>query len=116
VTTGVVQVQTALPDAASAQALAATLLTERLAACVQVTGPVESRYWWQGQLEHTTEWLCLIKSTSEVVPRLLTRIRALHPYDTPELLVLPVSDGDVDYLRWVRENVQSEKGEGRSEK
>ncbi len=108
-TTGVVQVQTALPDAASAEALAATLLTERLAACVQVTGPVESRYWWQGKLEHTTEWLCLIKSTLEAVPRLLARIRELHPYDTPELIVLPVSDGDVDYLRWVRDSVRGEK-------
>ena len=108
-TTGVVQVQTTLPDAASAEALAATLLTERLAACVQVTGPVESRYWWQGQLEHATEWLCLIKSTAGAVPRLLSRIRELHPYDTPELIVLPVSDGDVEYLRWVDEEVSGQQ-------
>lgn len=108
-TTGVVQVQTTLPDAESAEALAATLLTERLAACVQVTGPMESRYWWQGQREQATEWLCLIKSTAESVPRLLPRIRALHPYDTPELIVLPVSDGDAEYLRWVKDSVRGER-------
>ncbi len=108
-TTGVVQVQTTLPDAESAQALAATLLEERLAACVQVTGPLDSRYRWQGKLEHATEWLCLIKSTTEAVPRLLSRIRALHPYETPELIVLPGSDGDAEYLRWVKDSVRGER-------
>lgn len=115
-TTGVVQLQTTLPDADRARTMAATLLDERLAACVQIVGPVESRYWWQGKLEQATEWLCLVKTTAESLPRLQTRLRQLHPYETPEILVMPVLAGDPDYLRWVGGSVGSEKGEARSEK
>jgi periplasmic divalent cation tolerance protein len=109
VTTGVVQVQTALPDADRARTMAATLLEERLAACVQVIGPIESRYWWQGELESAIEWLCLIKSTEDVRPRLMPRIRELHPYETPEIIVTAIVAGDVDYLRWVKDSVRGER-------
>jgi len=116
VTTGVVQVQTTLDTDAAAHHLGDLLVAERLAACVQVTGPVHSIYRWKGRVESANEWLLLIKTSEEVLPRLLPRVRALHPYDTPEIIVLPVMSGDPDYLAWVRENIGSEKGEARTEK
>lgn len=114
-TTEVVQVQTTLPDEPAARQLAATIVGEQLAACVQVLGPIHSTYHWQGRVETALEWLCLIKSSASRLPDLLPRLRALHPYDTPEIIVLPIIAGDPDYLRWVRESVGGEKGEGRSE-
>lgn len=115
-TTGVVQLQTTLPDEQAARQLAATLVGERLAACVQVLGPAHSTYRWQDRVDTATEWLCLIKAPAAHLPHLLSRLRALHPYDTPEILVLPVIGGDPAYLRWVEESVGGEQGEGNREK
>ncbi len=117
-TTGVVQLQTTLDSEAAASRLADTLVAEQLAACVQVLGPVRSTYRWQGAIEHANEWLCLVKTTEAALPLLLPRLKELHPYETPEIIVTPVIGGDAEYLDWVREAVgpKSEKGEGRSEK
>jgi periplasmic divalent cation tolerance protein len=115
VTTGVVQVQTTLDTEAAASRVADTLVSERLAACVQVVGPARSTYHWKGALERAEEWLCLIKTTEAGLPRLTTRLREIHPYDTPEILVLPVTAGLDDYLAWVRETVSREQGAGSRE-
>lgn len=107
--TGVVQVQTAVDTEAAASALADQLVAERLAACVQMVGPVRSTYRWKAGVETARESLLLIKTASDALPRLLPRLRALHPYDTPEIIVLPVVAGDPDYLDWVRNSVSSER-------
>lgn len=108
-TTGIVQVQTTLDSEAAASRVADTLVGERLAACVQVVGPVRSTYHWQGALERAEEWLCLVKTTEAGLARLTTRLREIHPYDTPEIIVLPVTAGLDGYLAWVRETVSSEQ-------
>jgi periplasmic divalent cation tolerance protein len=95
------QVTTTFPDQAGAQRAAATLVEERWAACAQVAGPVESTYRWEGTVERATEWYCHLKTTLARAPGLRARLRELHPYDTPEIIVLPVVDGDPDYLRWI---------------
>ena len=101
-----VQVSTTLPDEATAQRLAARLVEERLAACAQVIGPVSSSYWWQGQVENAIEWYCHLKTTTAASSELSRRVRELHPYDVPEIIVLEITEGDPSYVRWIRETVQ----------
>ena len=99
------QVTTTFPDQGGAQRAAATLVEERWAACAQVAGPVESTYRWEGKIERATEWYCHLKTTLARAPGLRARLRELHPYHTPEIIVLPVVDGDPDYLRWIEGSV-----------
>jgi periplasmic divalent cation tolerance protein len=81
--------------------IAEALLNARLAACVQVSGPVESRFWWAGRQETATEWLCLAKSRTELVDRIVAAVRAVHSYDTPEVIAVPIVGGDPAYLAWL---------------
>ena len=99
------QVTTTLPERAAADRLATTLVEERWAACGQVVGPVESTYRWHGEVERATEWYCHLKTTLARVPGLAARVRELHPYDTPEIVVVAIVDGNPDYLRWIGESV-----------
>ena len=80
-------------------------MEERWAACAQVQGPIESTYRWEGQVERAAEWYCHLKTTREAVPGLRARLLELHPYDTPEIIALPIVDGDPGYLRWIEASV-----------
>jgi periplasmic divalent cation tolerance protein len=104
-TSDCVQVQATAGSREEADRIAATLLERRLAACVQVLGPVESRYWWDGALESATEWLCLAKTTAERVDAVVGAVHDVHSYDTPEVIATPVRGGSERYLRWVRQTV-----------
>jgi periplasmic divalent cation tolerance protein len=99
------QVTTTLPDREAAHRLGRRLVEERLAACAQVVGPVSSVYRWQGEVESAGEWYCHLKTTASRVEDLITRIRELHPYETPEIVALPVAEGDEAYLRWIADSV-----------
>jgi periplasmic divalent cation tolerance protein len=103
--TGCCQVTTTLPDQPAAERLAGVLVEEGLAACAQVLGPVSSIYEWQGAVERTTEWYCHLKTTAARFPALQARIRELHPYEVPEIIALPILDGNADYLRWIEQTV-----------
>ena len=105
---GCCQVTTTLPDQKAADRLAATLVGERLAACAQVTGPISSTYWWQGRLEQSQEWYCHLKTTLTRFPELRERVRQLHPYELPELIAVPLIEGDQQYLRWIEDSVRRE--------
>ena len=100
-----VVVLTTLGADADAAALARTLVEERLAACVNVLPPMTSLYRWQGTVEQEREQQLVIKTTPERVPALEARLQALHPYEVPELLVLPAAGGSAAYLEWVRKSV-----------
>lgn len=89
----------------AAEALAATLLGERLIACANVLPGVTSLYRWEGEVRRDKEVLVVMKSTTEALDDLRLRTLELHGYDTPEFLVLPVVDGSQAYLRWVAEEV-----------
>jgi periplasmic divalent cation tolerance protein len=96
-----IQVTTTTGSKSDAEQIARALVTKRLAACVQIAGPVTSVYWWEDELETAEEWLCYIKSKQDHYPELEAAIRQLHPYDTPEIVALPITLGSRDYLRWI---------------
>jgi periplasmic divalent cation tolerance protein len=98
----VVVVLTTLPAEADAEAFGETLVKERLAACVSVGAPMTSIYAWKGAVERGLERQLLVKTVRDKLPLLQARLAALHPYDVPELLVLPVAEGGEAYLAWVR--------------
>lgn len=97
-----IQVSTTTNTRANADKIAKLLVTQRLAACVQVLGPVHSHYWWDGKLEQAREWLCLIKAQSSDYRRIELAIKKIHPYETPEIIALPIVSANADYLRWIR--------------
>ena len=96
-----VQVATAAGSREEADRIAGALLDARLAACVQIVGPVHSRYWWQGAQESAEEWLCLAKTTAERAPAAMDAIAGAHSYEVPELTVIPIVDGSPAYLAWI---------------
>ena len=88
--------------------MASSVLGRRLAACVQVLGPVESRFWWEGRLDTASEWRCLSKTTTDRLDEVVEAISEAHSYDTPEIIALPVVGGSDGYLRWVADVVAGE--------
>ena len=105
----VLLVMTNLPDRDVAERIAASLVTEGVAACVNVLADCTSVYHWEGKLERTTEVPLLIKTTKAAYPRLQDALRKLHPYKIPELIALPVSAGLPEYLNWVVQETQTRK-------
>lgn len=81
--------------------LGSKLVDERLAACVNVMGEVDSVYRWEDRVQTAGEALAIVKSTEARLPELERRIRALHPYDEPEIVALEVTGGSESYLDWV---------------
>jgi periplasmic divalent cation tolerance protein len=108
-TTGWLQVQVTAGSQEEADAVASAVLDRRLAACVQVMGPVESRFWWEGRLDTATEWLCLVKTTDDRLDEVVAAIGDAHSYDTPEIVALPVVGGSQQYLNWISEVVADER-------
>lgn len=99
----VLVVLTSWPDAATARAAARQLIEERLAACANLVPAIESIYRWEGKLETANEVLMILKTTIGRYAQLETRVKALHPYDVPEILGLPVTEGLNAYLRWAQD-------------
>ncbi|PKO89611.1 MAG: divalent-cation tolerance protein CutA [Betaproteobacteria bacterium HGW-Betaproteobacteria-12] len=91
------------PDEGVANALALTLVEEKLAACVNILPRVQSLYRWQGAVESASEIPLLIKTTSARYAALESRISELHPYDVPEIIAVPISRGLPAYLNWLAE-------------
>jgi periplasmic divalent cation tolerance protein len=102
----VVIVLTTVPDDTGVEDWARALVQERLAACVNVHGPMTSFYRWKGIVERDAERQVVIKTTRERVPALQARLRELHSYELPEFVVLTVEDGSDEYLKWVVEQTR----------
>jgi periplasmic divalent cation tolerance protein len=103
-----IQVSTTTGTKADAERIAAALVERRLAACVQVGGPIGSCYRWQGKIETAEEWLCTAKTTREAYDQVEQAIRELHPYEEPEIIAVPIVAGSPGYLAWLREQVGEE--------
>jgi periplasmic divalent cation tolerance protein len=89
------------PDAETAARVARTLVDERLAACVNLVPVVRSIYRWQGAISDDAEALAIIKTTADRYAALAARIAALHPYQVPEIVALPLAGGHPPYLAWL---------------
>jgi periplasmic divalent cation tolerance protein len=98
----VVVVLVACPDEEAAGTIARALVEERLAACVHVSAAGRSVYRWKGAVEEARELLLIVKARADRLDGLASRIVALHPYEVPEVLALPVSRGLAPYLDWLR--------------
>src|SRR5512134_1653859 len=88
-----------------ARRIAHGLIERRLAACVNIAGPVESVFRWQGKVETEPEFLLVIKTTSAAFERVRDAIKELHSYELPECVMLSVEDGSAAYLNWIGESV-----------
>lgn len=100
------QVVTTVGSQEAAQALAESAVLARLAACAQVLGPLSSTYWWEGELRTAEEWQVVFKTSRDRYPDLQAHILDRHEYDVPEVLALPVLDGNPVYLAWVAEETR----------
>ena len=100
------QVLTTVGSEQEADRISAALVERRLAACVQVAGPIASRYRWRGEVEEAREWQCLVKTEAGRYDEVEAAIRELHPYDEPEIVATPIVAGSAGYLAWISENVR----------
>lgn len=100
-----VQVLTTVGSEEEAAKIGDALLERRLAACVQIAGPITSRYRWQGKLEQAREWQCLAKTEASLYDEVEAAIRSLHSYEEPEVLAIPILAGSKGYLDWVSAGV-----------
>jgi len=92
------------PDLKTARALARAALKKRLIACANLIPKIESHYWWRGKIESGAEVLLVLKTQKSKLAALEKLMLALHPYDTPEFVVLPLSAGNKKYLDWLKSN------------
>lgn len=98
-----IQVITTTAQRQDADALAEALLKQRLAACVQIGGPIDSSYWWNGRIETAQEFVLTVKTRRDLYPQLEEAILKLHSYDLPEIMALPAVEVSPAYLKWLAE-------------
>jgi periplasmic divalent cation tolerance protein len=101
-----VQVLTTVDNEEAGVMLARGIVEARLAACVQIVGPIRSVYWWEGKVDEAREWQLLMKTTNERLPELEEHIKANHSYDTPEIIETEIIGGSAEYLGWVSEETR----------
>jgi len=103
--TDFIQITTTTSNRSGADKIASTLVERRLAACVQVSGPITSTYRWQGNVETAEEWSCIIKTSQAQLDVIRQVFRELHPYEVPELIATPIVAGGEAYLKWLGEQL-----------
>jgi periplasmic divalent cation tolerance protein len=96
-----VVITTTSGDHTVAEQIAADLVDRRLVACAQIIGPIKSIYRWEGTVEFTEEVMLQLKTTTAHVEAVKETIDRLHPYDVPEVIVMPITDGSELYLKWL---------------
>ncbi len=96
-----IQITTTTETKEEAEKITQYLVEQKLAACVQIIGPIASIYRWKGKVETANEWLCLIKTREEFYDKVETTIKKLHSYETPEIIAVPIIKGSKEYLNWI---------------
>lgn len=97
-----IQLITTVDDERKAKIIQNLLVQKRAAACAQVFGPISSCFWWEGKVENANEWMCVAKLKSENYEKAENLIKENHPYDVPEIVAIPISSGNEDYLNWIK--------------
>lgn len=106
-TTRLLAITTTSDNRDELQRLAKHLVEQRLAACCQLSGPIESVYRWEGKLESSQEWTCVVKTTSSLYPEVESEILELHHYDQPQIVATELPLASAGYLAWVESMVKS---------
>ncbi|MDR1052587.1 MAG: divalent-cation tolerance protein CutA [Planctomycetaceae bacterium] len=101
-----IQVQITFPTTDSAKQVAKTLVKEHIAACVQIAGKVRSTYIWDGELENSDEVLLLAKTRGALFEELTEIVCRQHPYVCPQIIALPIVDANIDYIKWMDEQIK----------
>lgn len=100
-----VEVVTTTETQEAAQRIARALVESRLAACVQIRGPIESVYRWKGEIETAAEWQCVAKTRRELFAQIEQAITRLHTYEVPEILAVPIVEASRPYAEWLDQQV-----------
>ena len=103
----IIQVITTCNNKELLEEIALYLVENRLAACAQISGPITSTYWWKGEIEEATEWVCTLKSTVGLYDKVEAAIRELHPYDLPEIVAIDIEKTLPEYEDWVRDETST---------
>lgn len=96
-----IQVFITINNREKAKEIAEILLNKRVAACVQISGPAASLYWWEGSIVEDEEWLLIAKSSIALYNELERLVKEVHVYEVPEILAVRVEKGNGDYLKWL---------------
>jgi periplasmic divalent cation tolerance protein len=89
-----------------AEKIAHSLLDERLVACANIIGPANSLFWWHGKIENAEEYMLLMKTRSEMFEKLAEKVKALHSYEVPEIIAIPIVKGFKPYLEWLNNSLR----------
>ena len=97
-------------DATEAQKISEKLLNEKCAACISVIEGVRSLFWWEGKVDRADEVFMIIKSQKKLFPKIIKAVKSVHSYSVPEIIALPIIDGQKDYLKWIKETCAPKRG------
>jgi len=101
-----IEVITTTAEKKDAEKIANSLLTRKLAGCVQIYGPITSIFPWKGKTQTSEEWICSIKTRKDLFPAVENLIKEIHPYELPEIIATPIVLGTDQYLDWLDENLR----------
>ena len=101
-----IQITTTIDSEELAMRFAGKVVEKKIAACVQVSGPITSTYEWKGKIETAREWYCVIKTRQNLYQEVEKAIKTLHPYEVPEIIAVPILEGNKDYLDWITQVVR----------
>ncbi len=103
---GCLQVTTTAETREEAERLARSSVERRLAACAQVLGPLTSVFWWEGDIQTSSEWQCVLKTAAARFDELRAHLEAEHTYETPEIVATPIVAGGAAYLAWIQQETR----------
>lgn len=95
-------------DKQEAQKIVRRLVEDKLIACANIVDGVKSVFWWQGKTDEADETLLIMKSEKRLFKKIAAAVKALHSYDLPEVIALPIVEGSADYLKWMKESLSRE--------
>jgi periplasmic divalent cation tolerance protein len=96
-----------VPSREVAEQIATSLLNDKLVACVNIIPGVKSMYWWDGKVQSDQELILMIKTRTSLTSELITAVKSKHPYDTPEVICVPIAEGNTDYLKWITDSTKN---------
>ena len=102
-----IQIITTVSQLNEAKIIADNILDKKIAACMQIIGPIKSIYWWKNKKENQEEWLCIIKTKKHLFKIIEKIIKKLHPYELPEIIATPIINGSKEYLKWIDNIIQN---------